>query len=1066
MAKVALLVGVEGSSSELNFRSVAGNNVEALKQVLQHPEIGRFAEVKTLMNPDSLALQQAIETLFGDRQRDDLVLLYFCGQGLKSNQGKLYLAASTNREDPSGRLARSSVVPASFIQDVMNSSRAQQQVAILDYWWAETLTLGDTTQEVNGSGFNAEAAKQQFAGQHQVVLIASTAMNAVSQPDSTEISAFTYYLIKGLKTGAADLDSDGVIAVGEWYEYTQRNLQATAAEIQSDLYAVKAGQTILLAKAAIADPKLKYRQEVARQLRNGKRPGIEGILEVVRDRLGLTPQEAAAIESEVLSQRTQYPPAAKRTPLPPDSQPQVPPSPAIESEVLSQRTQYPPAAKRMPLPPDSRPQVSPSPDRVAPQKPGQKLTATSVASPQNASAALPQPTSTATKVALLIGVSHYGPGFVPLPGTTNDVEGLQQVLQHPEKGGFAEVTTLMDPDPLAWQQAIETLLGDRQPDDLVLFYFSGHGVKDDRGKLYLTTSATRKTSQGKLFKSTAVPASFLQDVMSDSQSQRQVVILDCWFTGITENWLAEDGPVEIETQLGGPGRVILTASTSTQSIFEQKGADRSLYTDYLIEGLETGAADLDNDGTVAVHELHEYTRRKVQKSAPAAQPEIYGAQPGQLLLLVKAPLDDVRLRYRKEVERCASYGGLSIVSRSILDVLRAKLQLSPAEATAIEEQVLKPQQEYQKKLQRYAQVFVEAIQQAYPVQPDARSRFRRLQQVLGLRDEDITLIEAQVTRQVKGDQSLARTNSSLEAVTPESEPRIPGRPSSSDPNPVAPSGLGLRRSLMQILDRQPWIRLTHAGDSSPGSFLGLNLADKNLWLFVGAAVTGLLALWGITYGLRQSQGSQQLKTVQILAQQKNYEDCLQQAQALSASSPAAQRLRQQCEAGANWQNVEDQTFLGSRETVWSVATSPDGRTLASGSGDRTVKVWDLQTGELRRTLAGHTERVMSVTVSSDGQSLASASNDATVKIWNLQTGELRHTLSEHVDHVNTVAISPSGRTLASGSEDQTVRLWDLQTGELKRTLAGGSDIYAIAFASDDTFVSSNKSGEIKVWRRS
>jgi len=1054
MAKVALLVGVEGSSLELGPRWGAVNNVEALKQVLQHPEIGRFTEVKTLMNPDPVALQQAIETLFGDRQRDDLVLFYFSGQGLKSNQGKLYLTTSANRQDPQGRLARSAVVPASFIQDVMNSSQAHQQVVILDYWWAEALTVGETpTQEANGStGLHPGNVKQQFGGQRQVVMIASTAVNGFQKSDPAELSAFTHYLIKGLRTGAADLDGDGVIAVGEWHEYTKQNLQASAPEIQSDLYAVKAGQTILLAQAPIEDRKLKYRQEVARRSRSGEISGItRGILEVVRDRLGLLPQEAAAIEAEILHPRSQSPAAPKTIPIQPNSRTKIPPIP--------QKT-------------------------VTPLRASQKGTPSKAVAPQPASTALsessqPQP----VKVALLVGVSHYGPGFTPLPGTTSDVEGLKQVLQHPEKGGFSEVKTLTNPDPLALQQAIETLFGDRQRHDLVLFYFSGHGVKDDRGKLYLTTSSTRKTSQGRLFKSTAVPASFLQDVMSDSQSQRQVVILDCWFAGITENWLAEDGPVDIKNQFGGPGRVILTASTSTQSIFEQKGAHRSTYTDYLIEGLETGAADLDNDGAVAIHELHEYTRRKVQKSAPAAQPEIYGAQIGHPILLTKAPTDDVKLRYRKEVERCASYGGLSVVSRSILDVLREKLQLSPAEAATIEEQVLKPHQEYQKKLQRYAQVFVEAIQQEYPLQTEARSRFRRLQQVLGLRDEDVTLIEAQVARQVKGDQSLAQTNRSLEAPTPQSEPATPGRPLSSNPNPIAPTAPP-KRSFIQMLTRQPWARFSDAAQSrvtsptatstspskhnlSSNTRLGLNLAGRDLWFPIGATAIALLALLGIAYGLQQSQGSQRLKTIQRLAQQKNYEECLRQAQALSTSSPAVQRLLEQCEARANWQDAKTQTLLESSGTVWSVAISPDGQTLVSGSGDQTIKIWNLQTGELRQTLSGHTGRVVSVAISPDGSTLVSGSNDATAKIWNLQTGKLRRTLSEHTGTVNAVAISPSGQTLASGSEDQTTKLWDLQTGELRRTLLEeGSDVYAIAFASDEVFVSSNKSGEIKVWQRS
>ncbi len=87
--------------------------------------------------------------------------------------------------------------------------------------------------------------------------------------------------------------------------------------------------------------------------------------------------------------------------------------------------------------------------------------------------------------------------------------------------------------------------------------------------------------------------------------------------------------------------------------------------------------------------------------------------------------------------------------------------------------------------------------------------------------------------------------------------------------------------------------------------------------------------------------------------------------------------------------------------------------------------------------------MVSVALSPDGRTLASGSSDHTVKVWDLQTGELRYTLSGHSDPVNAIAISPSGQTAASGGEDQTIKLWDLQTGELRRTLSEkGSDVYA------------------------
>ncbi|WP_086762804.1 caspase family protein [Nostoc sp. 106C] len=355
------------------------------------------------------------------------------------------------------------------------------------------------------------------------------------------------------------------------------------------------------------------------------------------------------------------------------------------------------------------------------------------------------------KMALVIGVSDYAPGLTPLPGSIKDVEAMRQVLQHPDMGGFDEVKTLSNPEPLVMQEAIETLFSGRTKDDLVLLFFSGHGIKDDNGKLHLATRITRKTPQGELIRATAVPASFVQDIMSNSRSKRQVVILDCCFSGaFAEGWLAkDDGSVDVKKQLGGEGRAVLTSSTSTQYSFEQEGSDLSTYTRYLVEGIETGAADLDSDGVVSIDELHEYAKGKVQEAAPAMKPEIYAVKEGYKIHIAQAPTEDPKLRYRKEVEHFASRGEISAVGRYTLDALRDGLGLLLEDAAAIEDEVLTPYQAYRKKLQRYEQALVEAIGREHSLSSDTQNELKRLQRVLKLRDEDIAQIEAQVTSQNK-----------------------------------------------------------------------------------------------------------------------------------------------------------------------------------------------------------------------------------------------------------------------------------------------------------------------------
>ena len=245
------------------------------------------------------------------------------------------------------------------------------------------------------------------------------------------------------------------------------------------------------------------------------------------------------------------------------------------------------------------------------------------------------------KIALLIGVSEYEPGLNPLPAAVRDVEALQKVLLNPAIGGFAEsdVVLLKNPDQSTMALAIETLFTGRSKDDLVLLFFSGHGIKDDAGRLFLTTRGTRKTLQGDLIRSTAVQFSFIQDSMSRSRSKRQVVILDSCFSGAFAEGLSakDDGTLDIRSQLGGEGRAILTSSSSTQYSFEHEGSELSLYTRFLIEGIETGAADTDEDEVVSIDELHEYASRKVKEIKPELKPAIFAIREGFKIRLTKVP---------------------------------------------------------------------------------------------------------------------------------------------------------------------------------------------------------------------------------------------------------------------------------------------------------------------------------------------------------------------------------------------------------------------------------------------
>ncbi|VFN03487.1 MAG: Caspase domain-containing protein [Candidatus Kentron sp. G] len=132
------------------------------------------------------------------------------------------------------------------------------------------------------------------------------------------------------------------------------------------------------------------------------------------------------------------------------------------------------------------------------------------------------------KFALLIGVGRYpATDLPPLPAAARDIHALDKVLRHPEMGGFAgeNVILLEDPGRQAMAEAIERLFSGRNKDDLVLLYFSGHGLKDDTGSLYLATAETRRRPNGELARASAVTAGAVREEMERSRARRQIIIL-------------------------------------------------------------------------------------------------------------------------------------------------------------------------------------------------------------------------------------------------------------------------------------------------------------------------------------------------------------------------------------------------------------------------------------------------------------------------------------------------------------------------------------------------------------
>ena len=243
--------------------------------------------------------------------------------------------------------------------------------------------------------------------------------------------------------------------------------------------------------------------------------------------------------------------------------------------------------------------------------------------------------------ALLIASATYtDPGLASLRAPSGDVQSLAAVLGDKGIGGF-DVEQLVDRDTDTIKKRIEDFFRDSRRNDLLLLYFSGHGVLSQDRRFYFATTNTEL----QWVRTTAIDDRFVNEAMDQSRARSIVVMLDCCHSGAFGKGLVPKSVLsaDVEHRFDGHGRVTLTASNELEYAFEEAdpatginelepAAPGSLFTRCLVEGLRTGEADTDDDGAISVDDLYDYVKHRVRERSAHQTPRMSGDVSGDIVI--------------------------------------------------------------------------------------------------------------------------------------------------------------------------------------------------------------------------------------------------------------------------------------------------------------------------------------------------------------------------------------------------------------------------------------------------